>query len=68
MSLEDGPNVVTRVFPYIFLIIPGHFYWFYWFYGGRGLGSVRGFRNLQVVYRLMEGWIEYLDEYNYKYL
>ena len=28
----------------------------------------RLFRNLQVVGRLMEGWIEYLDGYNYKYL
>ena len=26
------------------------------------------FCNLHVVCRLMEGWIEHLDEYNYKYL
>ena len=26
------------------------------------------FRNLQIVCPLMEGWIEYLDEYNHKYL
>ena len=38
-SLEDGPSVVTKVFPCIFLVISGHFNWFY---GGRGLGSVGG--------------------------
>ena len=38
-SLEDGPSVVTKVFPYI----PGHFSSFYRFYGGRSLGSVGGF-------------------------
>ena len=75
-SLEDRPSIVTKAFPYISLIILDHFYWFYWFYGRRGLGSVGGlrgslktstfkglFRNLQVVYCHMEGWIEYLDEY-----
>ena len=50
-SLEDGPSVVTKVFPYIFLVILGHFYWFYWFYGGRGLGSVGGLRgSLKKIY------------------
>ena len=45
-SLEDGRDVVTKVFPYIFLVIPGHFYWFYQFYGGRGLSTVRGLLGL----------------------
>ena len=43
-SLEDGPGIVTKVFPCISLVVPGHFYWFYWFYGGRSLGSVGGLR------------------------
>ena len=43
-SLEDGPKVVTKAFPCIFLLIPSHFYWFYQFYGERGLSSVEGFR------------------------
>ena len=80
-SLEDGPSIVTKAFPCISLVIPGHFYWFYRFYGGRGLGSVKGvpriskrstfkrlFRKLQVVCRLIEGWSGYLDGYNSKYL
>ena len=41
-SLEDGPNIVTKAFPYISLVVPGRFYWFYWFYGRRGLGSDGG--------------------------
>ena len=69
-SLEDGPRVVTKTFPSISLINPGHFYWLYRFYGGRGLGSVgdcedrskrstfnRLFHNLKVVCHLMEGWL-----------
>ena len=27
-SLEDGPSIVTKAFPGISLIVPGHFYWF----------------------------------------
>ena len=38
-SLEDGPDVVTKAFPCISLIISSHFYGFY---GGRCLGSVKG--------------------------
>ena len=45
-SLEDGPSAVTKAFPCISLIIPGHFYRFYHFYGGVGLGSVGGLRGL----------------------
>ena len=71
-SLEDGPSVVTKAFPCISPVIPGHFYWFYQFYGGRSLDSVgglqRSLKKIYVVFHLMEGWIEYLDEYNYKYL
>ena len=43
-SLEDGPGVVTKAFPCISLVTPGHFYWFYRFYGGRGLGNIGGLR------------------------
>ena len=28
-SLEEGPSVVTKAFPRVFLIILGHFYEFY---------------------------------------
>ena len=45
-SLEDGPGVVTKAFPSIFLVVLGHFYWFYQFYGGRALGSVGEFLGL----------------------
>ena len=41
-SLEDRPSVVTMTFPYISLVVLGHFNWFYRFYNGRGLGSVGG--------------------------
>ena len=39
-SLEDGPSIVTKAFPGISLIVPGHFYWFGWIYVRIGLGSV----------------------------
>ena len=41
-SLEEGPSVVTKAFPYISLVVSGHFYGFY---SGRcldGVGGVRG--------------------------
>ena len=41
MSLEDGPSIVTKAFPGISLVVPGHFYWFSWIYVCIGLGSVR---------------------------
>ena len=41
-SLEDRLGVITKEFPCISLVVPGHFYRFYWFYGGRCLGSVGG--------------------------
>ena len=34
--LEDGPSIVTKPFPSISFIIPGHFYWF----GGSKVESV----------------------------
>ena len=47
-SLEDEPSVITKVFPRISLVTPGHFYWFY---GGRRLGSVGGLQgSLKKVY------------------
>ena len=39
--LEDGPGVVTKAFPCISFVIPGHFYWFY---VRKCLSSVRGLR------------------------
>ena len=39
-SLEDGPSIVTKAFPCISLVIPGHFYSFCWIYACVGLGSV----------------------------
>ena len=45
MSLEDGPGIVTKAFPYISLVVIGHFYGFHQFYGGSVsvvLGGLRG--------------------------
>ena len=39
-SLEDRPSIVTKAFPCISLVVPGHFYWFCWIYVCVGLGSV----------------------------
>ena len=43
-SLEDGPSIVTKAFPCISLIIPGHFYRFGWIYVCVGICSVGGLR------------------------
>ena len=76
-SLEDGPSIVTKAFPCISLVVLGHFNCSI---GSmvEEVSVVTGdcedrskrstfkglFRNLQVVCRLMEGWIEYLSGYN----
>ena len=65
-SLEDGPSVVTKTFPCIFLVALGHFCRFN---SGRCLDSIgdcedrskrstcKGlFCNLQLVSLHMEGW------------
>ena len=50
-SLENGPSVVTKVFPCISLVIVGHFNWFYRINDGFGLSSVGGLRgSLKKIY------------------
>ena len=50
-SLENRSSIVTKAFPCISLVVPGHFYWFGWIYicvglGNIGLGSVGGLQGL----------------------
>ena len=50
-SLEVRPSIVTKAFPCISLVIPGHFYWLHQIYAGVGLGGVGGLRgSLEKIY------------------